>query len=69
MNEKQKALYIAEGGNRCPYCRTYAISGDVIDVESGSESSHAFQDVVCLECQKKWTDEYTLTSVAESLED
>ena len=54
--------YIDNGGTLCPYCRSYNIAGDHIQVDAGS----AWQDVRCDDCGKEWQDTYTLTGFADT---
>jgi hypothetical protein len=54
--------YINNGGTLCPYCRSYNISGDHIQVDAGS----AWQDVRCDDCGKEGQDTYTLTGFADT---
>ncbi len=50
------AEYAERGGLNCPYCGSDNISGGVFDVYLGGVS----QDAGCGECDRSWTDNYTL---------
>lgn len=50
------AEYAERGGLNCPYCGSDNISGGSFDVYHGGVS----QDVSCGECDRSWTDDYTL---------
>jgi len=52
-------LYIKRGATRCLYCGSENINGEHFESDYGS----AWQDVKCLDCDKEWTDLYTLTGV------
>lgn len=54
--------YIDHGGTKCPYCGSYNLSGDHVQVDAGS----AWQDVTCGDCGKEWQDTYTLTGYADT---
>lgn len=55
-----QAEYLADSG-KCPYCRSFNIHGDSIDI-SGNEASQA---VMCHACTKNWTDTYKLVRFEE----
>jgi len=60
LTAKRKRSYLRRGGN-CPYCGSYAITGDSVDIEGAGAS----QEVSCQECGRSWRDVYTLTNVEE----
>lgn len=49
--------YVETGGTRCPFCGSQSIEGDSFEVDAGG----AAQEVGCNNCDKTWTDVYTLT--------
>ena len=55
-----KNKYLANS-HKCPYCNSTSIEGNSVEIVDG----HAYQDIVCMECDKSWTDEYTLTNILE----
>ena len=55
-----KRNYLANS-HKCPYCKSSSITGESVEVVGGN----AYQDVVCMDCDKSWTDEYTLTNIIE----
>lgn len=60
MNTNQQ--HIDNGATQCPYCNSYNIEGQEINIDSGS----AWQDVSCNECGQEWQDTYTLTGYANT---
>lgn len=60
FKESIKKKYMDHAGNICPYCgsRDISISG-VFD----ADGLHGWQDAVCGNCEKKWTDMYTLVDI------
>jgi Zn ribbon nucleic-acid-binding protein len=52
--------YIQEGGTVCPFCKSYDIQGQEVNIDAGS----AWQDVSCNKCGHEWQDTYTLTGYA-----
>lgn len=50
------AEYAERGGLNCPYCGSDNISGGSFDTYLGGVS----QDVACGDCDRSWTDDYTL---------
>ena len=58
MTEEQLATYLAEP-NICPFCES-----NNLDTEGFSPGHNTVsQDVICLECEESWVDQYTLTGV------
>ena len=55
-----QAMYIDEGGTRCPFCGSHDITGDEVNIDAGT----AWQDVFCNDCSEEWQDTYTLTGYA-----
>lgn len=54
--------YIDQGGTKCPYCNSYDIEGQEINIDAGS----VWQDVICHQCGQEWQDTYTLTGFAST---
>lgn len=48
--------YVAVQGLQCPFCRSESITGQEVVIDNGA----AYQEVVCADCDKSWTDTYTL---------
>lgn len=61
LSEDQIKKYLKQGGVNCPYCGSSNIEGDSFDVDAGN----VYQDIRCLECDKEWCDEYSLTGIQE----
>jgi transposase-like protein len=62
LTEKARKEYVRTGGYSCPFCGSSQIEG----VGSFDFSDNTvYQNVVCYDCKKEWTDEYTLTGVYE----
>lgn len=57
-------FYIRDGGNRCPHCRSNNISGRHIETDDAS----AWRVVECEDCEKSWTEVFTMTSMDIELE-
>ena len=49
--------YVANKGNKCPYCGGEVETAGSMQTDVGS----AWQDARCAKCGKEWTDVYTLT--------
>jgi transposase-like protein len=61
LTKEQKENYVKTGGVKCPYCDSY-------DIEGGSfecDASYVTQEVACNNCERHWTDEYTMTAIHE----
>ena len=54
-----KKAYIESKGAMCPFCRAESIQGGFVQIEDGK----AFQDMDCLECERRWQDAYRLVDV------
>lgn len=59
LTKEQKKDYLKVSGNHCPYCRSHDICGDHVEVNDGG----AWQEVVCMECERRWTDIYKLIDI------
>ena len=62
LTTEQRAKYIADRGEHCPFCGDFRIEGDSVYVDIGT----AWQDITCTECRKSWRDLYTLTGIEEA---
>ena len=60
MNAEQAFEYIKGGGNLCPFCHSYDISGGHFE---SNEDGQAWQYVSCKVCGEEWRDCYTLVDV------
>ncbi len=58
LTEAKKIAYL-KNPDLCPHCKSYNISAG--DMEYGTTS--AFRDVQCNECDEKWEEVFTLSSV------
>ncbi len=56
-----KPKYLESYGMLCPYCGSDAIVSGAIDYGH----NQIWQQVTCNDCEKEWTDIYTLTDVEE----
>jgi hypothetical protein len=61
LTNGKKKKYLADGGVRCPFCRSENISGGFVEVDGGS----AYQEIGCIDCDKAWVDIYDLVDVEE----
>jgi hypothetical protein len=59
MTNYQRRRYLAHRGIRCLYCKSRAIEGGLVDIDSGGAS----QEVNCLDCERTWVDYYKLVDV------
>ena len=59
LTNKQKRDYIKTGGVICPYCGSYHIDTDQLEM-----GEKVYQGCRC-RCGKSWTDIYTLTGIEE----
>lgn len=48
--------HVANQGASCPFCGSDDIDGNFVEVEADK----AYQNVMCLDCSKSWTDVYVL---------
>ena len=58
LTEKQ---YAEAGGIICPYCKSNSIEGGKAEFEGDT----VYANVTCLDCEKEWTDQFTLTGYLE----
>lgn len=56
------ADYVAKGGNECPFCRCGG-NLHVGDMTGPTDEGQIFVNVKCLDCDKEWTDEFTLSGI------
>ena len=54
------AVYVANGGQLCPFCGSENLTGEEINIDAGS----AWQDIYCVDCSNEWRDTYALTGYA-----
>ena len=59
LTKAETDRYVKDGGVNCPYCQSDQIEGDGVEVDAG----RAWQEMFCPNCEKSWTDRYTLTSI------
>lgn len=59
LTKKKIKEYVKSGGVSCPYCD----SKDIRAGETDTQDDAIFRNVVCENCGKQWTDEYTLTGM------
>jgi len=57
----RKKKYIKEGGTTCPYCGSNNICGQHMEVDS----TGAWQEIHCDDCNKTWNDVYKMTDIEE----
>lgn len=60
LTPEQREQYL-KNPNRCPFCRSENISGG----EWQYSNNRCYQSIICGDCEKEWTDTYTLTDVTE----
>jgi len=53
--------YLQSSGVFCPFCGSYRI--EVYDTYTTSDEGIACEKVRCYDCERSWTDNYTLTGV------
>ena len=58
LTEKE---YVDISGSRCPFCNSENIEGGNMDYYGSGVS----QEVLCLDCGKRWMDDYSLTGFTE----
>ena len=61
LTEEAKRRYLEESGVNCPFCGSSQIEGQAVEIDAGQ----ALQPMACLECDRGWTDVYTLQEVQE----
>lgn len=54
--------YVKHAYGKCPYCGSRDIVGDSLEVDGNQVT----QPVSCSECERSWTDVYTLTGIDET---
>jgi len=59
LSDADKKVYLESGGQECPLCGSGNVEGGLVDIKG----NHAYQDISCLDCEKEWTDEYTLSGI------
>ena len=52
----------SHNGNTCPVCDHHAIEGAFITIEN----QHAYQGMICLNCDESWTDVYKFECVIQT---
>jgi len=63
LSEEQKKEYLKAGGLVCPFCgRTDAVTDYGLPVIKSGAVTLA---CVCLDCECKWEDNYTLTGISD----
>jgi len=60
MNETQKKAYLNDS-TKCPFCQSNQIEGSSVEISN----NRAYQTVSCNDCDKRWSDIYTLSDVEE----
>jgi len=60
LSQDKKDKYV-KSGNCCPYCEGEEVTGDTWE----SDDNRVSRDMYCPECEKYWTDIYTLTEIIE----
>lgn len=63
LSKDDKLAHVEGGGGICPYCESSNISSGNYD--GGGGTNCVTQWVCCLDCEREWTDIYTLTSIEE----
>ena len=64
LTSKQKKAYLKHYYH-CPFCKSKNIEGHGIKVDE-DDGDCAWQEVVCLDCDKRWNDIYKLVDVEEA---
>jgi len=62
LTKVMKKRYMDEAGNVCPYCGSANIE---VSIEFNADGLGASRDASCIDCDREWTDIYTLTEIAE----
>ena len=57
--DKKKYL---ENPNKCPYCNSDDLNARSLE---GGEHNQVWRDVECMECQKVWSEIFTMSDVEE----
>ena len=63
LNESALRKYLDKGACECPFCGSENIEGGPVEIDLGS----AWQQVSCVDCEKEWSDLYTLTGACSAL--
>lgn len=61
ISEDQELRYVKHHGAFCPYCESRDLEGGCME----GNGNYIFMPVTCLNCNKEWTDIYTLTGILE----
>lgn len=48
--------------NTCPFCRSTEVTGGSVNIDGNVAS----QEMFCHDCDKEWSDDYTLTGYQET---
>lgn len=62
LSPEERDNYVKRDCGRCPYCQSHDIVGDSLEVDGNQVT----QGVSCSECERSWTDVYTLTGIEET---
>jgi len=65
LSDEQKKAYVESGGGKCPYCGSFNLEGQCMD----ADGSMSWQEIICLECHKRWNDVYKLSEIEEIEDD
>src|ERR1035437_3576739 len=57
-----QAVYLAAGGNQCPFCQSKDVSAGSFEADGKS----AFNEVSCGACGESWLDVYALTGIDQA---
>ena len=63
LDESALRKYLDNDACECPFCGSGNIEGGPVEIDLGS----AWQKVSCVDCEKEWSDLYTLTGVCSAL--
>lgn len=63
ITEREKEEYVEKKGIHCPYCKSDSLFSNYM---FQSDGGHAWQDVECIDCKKRWKDVYVLGSIEEA---
>jgi formate dehydrogenase maturation protein FdhE len=64
LTSEQKKKYIEDNGQHCPRCGSAAIVC-IDEIDTGTGAAAYTQPMGCNECEQKWHDNYTITSVED----
>lgn len=66
MSKTARDYHLRTGGNNCcPYCKAEIYHAGEYEEMEPVEDGNVEQTVICLKCNRRWTDVYTLTDVRE----